>query len=1578
MSDDKSAPTQNPRSVNRLGPIPGLRTIDRMTPKNPTLKTVLGPQLPSNNFFQRRLGRVPSTTSKGEGPSNEAGINKGKGRAFSEELLKETTFQARIKDRVIGSSAANWRRTENPPAPSSMQAPVPEVRPPAMQSDLLASLIAEMRLQRKEDRARHKDLMNRCDAENVRSNQRALLDEDAKISAIVNAALKKLKPEQILNVDGSNIQSWDKALGVIAFERFQDEFFYTPEEDAIVDPYQEKIARGIIHSSVHPDLMYDLIRLENSAEVYNHLLVKFRVVNRAKQLQAWETLKNLNPSDYGSSAEVISAFNRCAKTFIEQGIEFTWDNVTALIFQSNLKDHLRPALDRKVDLFMETRDFQLPASSDVLQLWDSGRIEHRLAEETGRSDTSAMNIKLASRSDNVTLASRSNTSVSGTSSAAEEGQQVSALALNKPPICYICKQTGHYATNCPTSRKNNPSHQPVPSRPNPNSQPQFPPCLVTYNFDRVPYIKPIQTESRDPASTKSASSPFVKPKTTPTMAKTVETRQINPDLFADDEAENVEYVIKGEDLSAEPSGQRFNLREMIIQRDGQEVIWDSGASDNVTGDRYALHDFVTLEHPIAVKVATDSNCDYITGMGTLKFVGMNKAIIVVKKVFYCERARSTLLSIAAFKKSNAMFFVNGNFDSIDLVDGNGSVLLHSEFDPIHNTHQIDANSIFKSPNLVEHSQFTWNPEELTNDEKKLLFWHRLFGHASLRKIRRMVKLQLGYGLPTTMPTGSIKCPVCLICKATRTSALGPTKRCVERLSVVCVNLMGPFDTPTMTGGKYALTIRDVFTSYSEVRILKAKSEAADMITQTITRWENQTNCKVKILRSDNGGEFESKVFGKYLGDKGIVAERSLPYHHFQNGAAERYNRTVADMGRSILYDSELGKEFWGYAFLWAAWTLNRIPNRITKDKTPYEFFFGDKPQLDWTRVFGSKAYILVAPEKRKKLDERAVEGLVVGHLPESKGWMFWIPKTKKLVSSAWADFGRNALPSGTVTSAPIPEKGSTANPPHPSPAPEAKHMVLNDFSQEELVEHQETLVDKCMENCADSSCDVPSTFKAAMQSPDAAHWKLAINTELENLKRKNVWVVKKLPSKRRKLGARWVFAKKTNPDGSIKYKARYVAKGFNQKEGTDFAHTFAPTATFTSMRILLTIAARNNWPIYNFDFVAAYLNAPIDEEVWVQAPEGLDVNVGEACLLRRALYRTKQAVRCWWKHLSGTLASLGYVSSYYDSSVYTLSRKEDRSIIWVHVDDGIVTGSSDEALKLLEQQLKGSLEIKWTEGLTSMVGVKIFRNQDGFDLTQPLLIDKILKERWDGVTLHSTPLPEGYTANTDTTEAGINSTDFLSTIGSLSYVAVGTRPDIAYSVNYLARFSSRPSAHHWKGLRHLLGYLAETKVTPLRIAPDRSNGHPVECFVDANWGGTNSRSTYGVIIRLYGSPIMWVSRRLVTVASSTCQAEYMALGHATRHALWIRNLLSDIVGVNFPVMILCDNQSAVKIGCEDASNKRTHHIEREFYITNQALYEKKTSIKWIPGKEQIADVLTKALGKAAHQKCRTVIQGLIT
>jgi hypothetical protein len=90
-------------------------------------------------------------------------------------------------------------------------------------------------------------------------------------------------------------------------------------------------------------------------------------------------------------------------------------------------------------------------------------------------------------------------------------------------------------------------------------------------------------------------------------------------------------------------------------------------------------------------------------------------------------------------------------------------------------------------------------------------------------------------------------------------------------------------------------------------------------------------------------------------------------------------------------------------------------------------------------------------------------------------------------------------------------------------------------------------------------------------------------------------------------------------------------QGVNKVEGTDYVQTFALTAIFTSMRVLLTVAAQHQWPMYNFDFVAAYLNAPINKEVWVRAPESLPVADGKACLLDKALYGTKQAARCWWE-----------------------------------------------------------------------------------------------------------------------------------------------------------------------------------------------------------------------------------------------------------------------------------------------------------------------------------------------------------
>jgi transposase InsO family protein len=311
--------------------------------------------------------------------------------------------------------------------------------------------------------------------------------------------------------------------------------------------------------------------------------------------------------------------------------------------------------------------------------------------------------------------------------------------------------------------------------------------------------------------------------------------------------------------------------------------------------------------------------------------------------------------------------------------------------------------LFESPLEVSPS-FTWRPEDLTKDEATLLLWHRIFGHASLRVIRRLVKQQAAFGLPEKMPAGQLRCPVCAIHKSNRNNVLHRYNRSVKPLEILNVDLMGPFPIETYHKGRYVLTLKDLGSGYNEVKIMTNKSEANKHIVDTINRLERQTELKVKVLRSDNGGEFANKALATFLTSKGIRAERSLPYHHYQNGVVERFNRTVSDMGRTVLGDSRLPQRFWGFAFEWASWTLNQLPNKTSGDKTPYEALFKVKPQVDKARIFGSIAYVLQPPEKRNKLADHAFKAHVISHLDDSKGWMFWVPETDKLVTSAWATF----------------------------------------------------------------------------------------------------------------------------------------------------------------------------------------------------------------------------------------------------------------------------------------------------------------------------------------------------------------------------------------------------------------------------------------------------------------------------------------------------------------------------------------------------------------------------------------------
>jgi hypothetical protein len=183
----------------------------------------------------------------------------------------------------------------------------------------------------------------------------------------------------------------------------------------------------------------------------------------------------------------------------------------------------------------------------------------------------------------------------------------------------------------------------------------------------------------------------------------------------------------------------------------------------------------------------------------------------------------------------------------------------------------------------------WNPEALTASKKQLLFWHRIFGHASLRRICLLVTRQIGIGLPKDLPSGHIHFLVCAISKSTGLNPVTSSKRKPEKLDLLCTDLMGPFPEPPPEGALYLLTLRDAGTGYSYARLLKKKYKANNVLIEVITELETQTKRRMKVLHSDNGGKFANKILNNFLTGKGITAKRLLPYHHYQNGLIECFN-----------------------------------------------------------------------------------------------------------------------------------------------------------------------------------------------------------------------------------------------------------------------------------------------------------------------------------------------------------------------------------------------------------------------------------------------------------------------------------------------------------------------------------------------------------------------------------------------------------------------------------------------------------------------------------------------------------------
>ncbi len=206
-------------------------------------------------------------------------------------------------------------------------------------------------------------------------------------------------------------------------------------------------------------------------------------------------------------------------------------------------------------------------------------------------------------------------------------------------------------------------------------------------------------------------------------------------------------------------------------------------------------------------------------------------------------------------------------------------------------------------------------------------------------------------------------------------------------------------TTSHDGARYFFTFIDDFSRKTCVYLLKAKGEAFEKFKQYKALVENEIGHKIKVLRSDNGGEFVSKKFDAFLVECGIQRQTSAPYSPQQNGVAERANRTIMECARSMILAQGLGLEFWGEAVNTAVYIKNQCPTKALDSKTPQEAWSGRKPDVSHLRVFGCKAFAHVPDEKRTKLESKSMPCVVLGYYEGTKVYRSMCVETKRIIKS---------------------------------------------------------------------------------------------------------------------------------------------------------------------------------------------------------------------------------------------------------------------------------------------------------------------------------------------------------------------------------------------------------------------------------------------------------------------------------------------------------------------------------------------------------------------------------------------------
>jgi len=507
----------------------------------------------------------------------------------------------------------------------------------------------------------------------------------------------------------------------------------------------------------------------------------------------------------------------------------------------------------------------------------------------------------------------------------------------------------------------------------------------------------------------------------------------------------------------------------------------------------------------------------------------------------------------------------------------------------------------------------------------------------------------------------------------------------------------------------------------------------------------------------------------------------------------------------------------------------------------------------------------------------------------------------------------------------------------------------------------------------------PVSLQEALAGENRREWKAAWESEVESLQKNGTWVVAKSPPERNIVGCRWLFVRK----GDGRFKVRLVAKGFSQKPGIDFTETFALVAKFTTLRVQLALVAENDWELHTMDVKTAFLNGVLEEEIYMECPEGLEEKIpqGMVCRLVKAIYGLRQSPRTWYQKIHEFFLAHGFIRSTQDYSLYV--NYERRVLVLVYVDDLVLAAAEVEQIEWIKAALTNTFEMGDLGELTTYLGLDISRNRNQWLLTldQTKYIDKILnRHRMQDARPSLTPLDPNtrLVSNSKVTRADPESQllDFevyQSAMGSLMYAMLGTRPDIAYAVGLISQFNHSPEPEHWVAVKRIFRYLVGTRELKIQYGSSNESG----TYSDADWGsGQDRKSVGGFVFLLNGGAVSWASKKQTSIALSTTEGEYMAMTQASKEIIWLQELFQELgalAHIDQISRLYGDNQGALALACNPEYHARTKHIDIQYHFVRELVMGKKIYLEYCPTTDMIADIMTKALPRTTHEKHSTAM-----